>query len=171
MPGDPNPKLPLRRTAIDGVLVQPLSWYTDQRGSLSVLLRSDQGELQGDSFGQAYVTTILPGVVKAWHRHRLQSDRMVGLAGETLLALVDGREGSPSHGTLVQEVLGERHPCMVLVPPGVWHGLKAMGLRESMLLNVPTLPWDPADPDEERLPPDQPPVAGNAPFCWERRDS
>ena len=72
MPGNPNPTAPPRKTRVDGVLVQDLSWYTDQRGSLSVLLRGDAEELLGGEFGQAYVTTILPDVVKAWHRHEQQ---------------------------------------------------------------------------------------------------
>jgi len=169
VPGDPNPTAASERTAIDGVLVQELSWYTDQRGSLSVLLRSDQSELQGERFGQAYVTTVLPGVVKGWHRHARQADRMTGLRGETLLVLVDGREGSPTHGALVETVLGERHPRLVLIPPGVWHGLKAIGAGESLVLNLPTLPYDLAAPDEERLAPDEDPVPGAA-YDWHPRD-
>ena len=170
MPGDPNPTAPIRATAIDGVLVQELSWYTDQRGSLSVLLRADQAELDGERFGQAYVTTVLPGVVKGWHRHALQSDRMTGLKGETLLVLIDGRGDSPTHGALVETVLGERHPRLVLIPPGVWHGLKAIGAGESLVLNLPTHAYDVNTPDEERVAPTQAPVGGAEPYDWDRQD-
>ena len=168
MPGDPNPTAAVTPTAIDGVLVQELGWYTDQRGSLSVLLRADQAELQGERFGQAYVTTVLPGVVKGWHRHARQCDRMTGLRGETLLVLVDGREGSTTRGERLELVLGERHPRLVLIPPGVWHGLKAIGAGESMVLNLPTLPFDADDPDEERAPPDA--AVEGAVYDWDRRD-
>ena len=170
MPGDPNPTAPIRATVIDGVLVQELSWYTDQRGSLSVVLRADQDVLLGEEFGQAYVTTVLPGVVKAWHRHALQSDRMTGLKGETLLVLVDGRDDSATRGALVETVLGERHPRLVLIPPGVWHGLKAIGGGESLVLNLPTRAYDREAPDEERLPPSRAPVEGALPYEWDRRD-
>lgn len=170
MSDDPNPTAPIRSTAIDGVRVQELSWYTDQRGSLSVLLRADQPELLGERFGQAYVTTVLPGVVKGWHRHAVQSDRMTGLKGETLLVLLDGRHDSPSRGALVEVVLGERHPRLVLIPPGVWHGLKAIGAGESLVLNLPTHAYDVHAPDEERVAPMQAPVQGRPGYEWDRRD-
>ena len=170
MPGDPNPTAVITPTAIDGALIQELSWYTDQRGSLSVLLRADQEALLGERFGQAYVTTVLPGVVKGWHRHALQTDRMTGLKGETLLVLIDGREGSPTRGTVVETVLGERHPRLALIPPGVWHGLKAIGAGESLVLNLPTHAYDLDAPDEERLAPSEATIDGLPAYDWHRRD-
>lgn len=169
MPGDPNPRTAPRATAIDGVLVQDLSWYTDQRGSLSVLLRADQPQLFGDRFGQAYVTTVFPGVVKAWHRHARQSDRMVGLVGQTLLVLLDGRDG-PTKGAVVEALLGPRQPCLVTIPPGVWHGFKNLGTEESLVLNLPDLPYDEAAPDEQRADPHARPAADLPVYDWGRRD-
>lgn len=170
MPGDPNPTTPPRRTGIDGVLVQDLGWFTDQRGSLAVLLRDDQRELAGERIGQVYVTTVLPGVVKAWHKHGEQTDRMVGLVGRTLLVLIDGRDDSPSRGRMIDLVLGDRHSVLVLIPPGVWHGLKAIGDGESMVLNMPDRAFDPDDPDEVRAEPHHPPDVGLPGFAWARRD-
>ena len=171
MPGDPNPRTPPRPTAIDGVFVQDLSWYSDQRGSLSVLLRADQPELFGERFGQAYVTTVFPGVVKAWHRHSSQSDRMVGLVGQTLLVLLDGREGSSTFGSVVEVVFGARTHCLVTIPPGVWHGFKNIGTVESVVLNLPDLPYDISSPDEERADPHRSPGAGLQVYDWARRDA
>ncbi len=170
MPGDPNPTAEPLATAIDGALIQPLSWYDDQRGGLSVLLRSDQDALHGGRFGQAYVTTVLPGVVKAWHRHERQWDRMVGLTGRTLLVLIDGRAGSPTHGATVEVVLAQRQHRLVLIPPGVWHGLKALSPSESLVLNLPDRPYQVAAPDEQRFDPHASPVPGLPPFVWARRD-
>ncbi len=170
MPGNPNPTEPPRKTRVDGVLVQDLSWYTDQRGSLSVLLRNDAEALLGGEFGQAYVTTILPDVVKAWHRHEHQWDRMVGLVGETLLVLVDGRADSGTRGERVEVVLGTRHPCLVLIPPGVWHGLKGISDRESIVLNLPTRAYAQGAPDEQRAPPHEPLFEGQAGYKWRRQD-
>ncbi|MCP4869447.1 MAG: dTDP-4-dehydrorhamnose 3,5-epimerase [Proteobacteria bacterium] len=171
MLGNPNPNRSPRTTRIDGVLVQDLGWYTDQRGSLSVLLRGDQEHLHGDRFGQAYVTTVLPGVVKAWHRHAAQTDRMVGLSGRTLLVLIDGRSGSSTHGQTLEFVLGDRHPVLVLIPPGIWHGLKSIGGTESMVLNLPDATYNEDAPDEERAPPHAAPAEGLDPYDWARRDA
>ena len=170
MPGNPNPESDAVATAIDGVLVQDLGWYSDQRGSLSVVLRSDQRALLGSQFGQIYLTTVRSGVVKAWHRHKEQTDRMVGVGGQTLLVLIDGREDSLSYGAVVEQVLGARHHILVLIPPGVWHGLKALGEQESMVLNAPTRAYVSADPDEQRAAPHEPPALGLPAYDWSRLD-
>lgn len=170
MSGSPNPTSAPVATAIDGVLIQELNWFSDQRGSLSVLLRNDQGGLLGGEFGQAYVTTVRPGVVKAWHRHQQQVDRMVGLVGQTLLVLMDGRAQSPTFGAVVEQVMGERQHCLVLIPAGVWHGLKCLDDAESVVLNVPTRAYDLDDPDEERADPHAAPGPGLPAYGWQRRD-
>ena len=135
-----------------------------------MLLRSDQEHLLGGRFGQAYVTTVLPGVVKAWHLHDQQWDRMVGLAGRTLLVLQDGRAASPSRGATVQVVLAPRQHQLVLIPPGVWHGLKALSTVESLVLNLPDRPYDLDRPDEHRLDAHSSPIPGQPAFDWSRRD-
>lgn len=171
MPGDPNPSSSPRPAAIDGVRIQDLSWYDDQRGGLSVLLRNDQEALFGERFGQAYVTTVMPGVVKAWHRHERQWDRMVGLAGRTLLVLLDGRPDSATRGAVVECALSVRQHQLVLIPPGVWHGFKCIGDRESMVLNLPDQAYDAAAPDEQRFGAHESPIPGAPPYDWGRHDS
>ncbi len=170
MPGDPNPTAPPVPTAIDGALVQPLSWFDDQRGGLSVLLRADQPHLGGERFGQAYVTSVLPGVVKAWHRHDHQWDRMVGLVGRTLLVMQDGRVDSPTLGVTVEVIFGPRQHQLVLIPPGVWHGLKALSTVESLVLNLPDQPYRLDEPDEHRFDPHRSPVPDQPAYRWSRRD-
>ena len=44
-------------------------------------------------FGQVYVSATYPGVVKAWHYHKLQVDNFVCIAGMVKLVLVDTRDG------------------------------------------------------------------------------
>ncbi len=170
VPGDPNPTAEPLTTAIDGVVIQPLSWFDDQRGGLSVLMRADQPHLRGERFGQAYVTSVVPGVVKAWHRHQQQWDRMVGLVGRTLLVLQDGRPVSPTRGETVEIVFGERQHQLVLIPPGVWHGLKALSTVESLVLNLPDRPYSVEAPDEQRSPPHASPIPGQSAYDWSRRD-
>ncbi len=153
---------------IQGVLVKPLTWHNDQRGSLAELVRADDPDLVGDfaGFGQVYVTTLYPGVVKGWHRHAHQWDRIVVLRGRALLGLVDGREDSPTEGATCRLVLGDRNFSVVLVPAGVWHGLKNIGTEEVLVCNVVSQPYDPADPDEIRCAPH-----GVLDFDWSRIDS
>lgn len=150
---------------IDGVLIRPLQWHSDQRGSLAELVRADDAELMSVPFGQVYVTTLYSGVVKGWHLHRDQWDRMTCLRGRVMLGLVDARPGSPTEGEQMRIMMGDRNFVLVRVPAGVWHGLKNIADEEAMVLNVVSHPFNAADPDEVRLAPH-----GELPFDWERRD-
>ena len=57
---------------IDGVKVKKLKVIPDERGWLMEILRCDD-EIYKE-FGQVYMTTAYPGVVKAWHFHKKQTD-------------------------------------------------------------------------------------------------
>ena len=54
---------------IEGVKIKKLRVIPDERGRLMEILRCDDALFR--KFGQAYMTTVYPGVVKAWHYHKL----------------------------------------------------------------------------------------------------
>ena len=62
---------------IGGLTVKNSRLRLEERGRLVELLRADDKEFS--KFGQAYITTAYPYVVKAWHYHTLQDDNMVVL--------------------------------------------------------------------------------------------
>ncbi len=149
---------------IDGVKVKPLRPIADERGRLMEMLRRDDEVFV--EFGQAYVTTMYPGVTKAWHYHRLQTDSFACLRGMIKLVLYDEREGSPTRGRVNEFFLGDHAPLLVVIPPHVWHGFKNIGESESLILNVTTHPYRRDAPDEHRLDPHE----NHIPYRWERRD-
>jgi len=149
---------------IDGVAVEPLRVVADDRGRLVEVLRCD-GPLF-EKFGQVYVTTAYPGAVKAWHRHRRQTDFLAVVAGMAKIALHDDREGSPTRGETMEVVAGVHSPRLVKVPPGVWHGFMCISDSECIVLNCPTEPYNHDAPDEERAEPH----GGGIPYDWARRD-
>ncbi len=148
---------------IDGVAVKTLRVIPDDRGRLMEILRSDDELFE--RFGQVYITTAYPGVVKAWHRHRKQTDHLTVISGLAKIGLYDDREGSPTCGETMEVYAGIHNPALVRVPPGVWHGFKCVSETECMVMNVPTETYDHSDPDEERAP-----AHGKFPFDWERKD-
>lgn len=135
---------------IEGVWTKPLKVVPDERGRLMEILRADDPGFR--RFGQVYMTTNYPGVVKAWHRHEVQDDMVCCLKGMVKLVLYDAREGSPSKSTLEEFFIGDHNPMLVRIPPGVYHGWKAISEEESVVVNVPTETYDPEHPDEHRLP-------------------
>lgn len=146
---------------MDGVKIKQLRVIPDERGHLMEMLRSDDDLYE--KFGQAYLTTTYPGVVKAWHMHKKQDDNVVCVKGMIKLALFDDREGSSSRGEVMEIFLGEHRPALVQIPREVYHGWKCVSENEAYIVNMPTALYDYEDPDEQRLPFDSEEV----PYDWE----
>ena len=153
----------MEQKLIAGVRIKPLKVIPDERGRLMEVLRADDPLFE--RFGQVYVTTAKPGVVKAWHYHKLQADHWVCLAGRALVGLWDDRSGSVTHGMTNEFWMTPEDPFLIKIPVGVYHGFKgADPSRETMIMNIPTVPYNYATPDEYRHDPFDPAI----PFDWGR---
>ncbi|MBD3211389.1 MAG: dTDP-4-dehydrorhamnose 3,5-epimerase [Candidatus Lokiarchaeota archaeon] len=135
---------------IEGVKIKNLTPILDERGYLQECFRSDWSMFE--KFGQAYITVAFPGVVKAWHSHKKQTDNMVCILGNAKLVLYDGRENSTTKGIINEIFFGEKNPQLISIPPGIWHGFKAIAGKKMMVLNCPTELYNYEAPDEYRLP-------------------
>jgi dTDP-4-dehydrorhamnose 3,5-epimerase len=155
---------PRERRLISGVKVRRLPAIPDERGVLTEILRSDDPEFLG--FGQVYLTTIYPGVVKAWHFHRHQTDMICCAAGELKLAIYDDQQGSPTRGIVNEIFMGDSNRLLVKVPSGLFHGWKCIGESPALVLNLPDRLYDYASPDEQRVDPHE----NDIPYSWTRRD-
>ena len=145
---------------IDGVIVKKLKPIPDERGRLMEILRCDDPFFQ--KFGQVYMTTAYPGVVKAWHYHKKQTDHFCCVKGTMKVVLYDARDGSPTQGEVNEFFMGEHNPILVVIPQGVYHGMKGVGTEEALIINTPTEPYNPAEPDEFRLDP----FGNDIPYDW-----
>jgi len=149
---------------IEGVKTKALRVIPDERGRVMEILRRDDELFQG--FGQVYMTTTYPGVVKAWHKHEKQTDNIACLAGMIKMVVYDSRPGSPTRGEINQFYIGVHNPMLVQVPAGVYHGWMCVSEEEALIVNIPTEPYDRTDPDEQRLDPHQ----NDIPYDWKRKD-
>jgi dTDP-4-dehydrorhamnose 3,5-epimerase len=147
-----------------GVIVKPLRVIPDERGWLMEIIRRDDPFFTG--FGQTYLTVVHPGVVKGWHWHRKQTDHFCVIKGMAKVVLFDRREGSPTKGEVNEFFPGEANPLVVVIPPGVLHGMKGVSAEPAYLLNLTTEPFDHANPDEFRVPPHD----NDIPYDWARKD-
>jgi len=148
---------------IDGVVVKNLKKIIDDRGFLMEIFRSDWPEFQ--KFGQTYMTTCRPGVVKAWHYHKLQWDHFVPIRGNALIGLYDPRDGSPSKGVLQEIEVREGEPRFIKIPPLVHHGFTPIDDKDIWVINTPTELYNYKQPDEYRLEWDDPSIGYN----WRKR--
>lgn len=141
---------------IDGVKVKELMVRPDERGLLMEMWRSDDPDFE--KFGQCYVTMVYPGVVKAWHYHKKQTDHFVCVSGMAKVVLHDRREGSSTFGETNEFVIGWQRQRMVIIPPGVYHGFTPVGVEAATIVNIPTEVYVHDDPDEFRKPFDDPQI-------------
>jgi len=149
---------------IDGIETKNLRVIPDERGRLMEMLRSDDPIFE--KFGQVYLSTTYPGVVKGWHAHKLQSDNIVCVRGMIKLVIHDPREGSPTQGMVNEFFIGEHNPVLVRIPPGLNHGWKCVSETEAYIINVPTMVYNYENPDEYRIDPH----ANDIPYDWTARD-
>jgi len=136
---------------IDGVEVKKLKIIPDERGRLMEILRSDDKIFK--KFGQVYMTTAYPQVVKAWHWHALQEDNFTCVQGKMRLALYDARKDSPTFGEVDDFIIGSDDPMLVTIPSMVYHGFKCISDCEAIVINTVTLPYNYEKPDEYRIDP------------------
>ena len=154
---------PLRR--IEGVELVRLVPHVDHRGSLTEVVNL-ANDFWAEDVVHAYAISIRPGRIKGWGMHKRQSDRYFLVTGSVRVVLYDGREGSPTHGAYEIHHLTREAPSLLLIPPGVWHADQNWGDDEAVMMNFPTRPYDPRDPDKYRIDPH----SGEIPFDWELRD-
>ena len=148
---------------IEGVKTKKLKVIPDDRGRLTEMLRSDDELFI--KFGQCYMTTTYPDVVKAWHYHKLQTDNFVVITGMFRVALYDAREDSPTKGEVNDFFIGDHNMMLLQIPPGIYHGWKCIGGSEGIVVNISTELYNYDEPDEYRLPHD----TDEIPYSWETR--
>ena len=149
---------------ITGVMVKKLKVIPDERGRLMEILRADDEIFA--KFGQVYMTTAYPGVVKGWHYHKRQFDNMTVIKGMMKIVLYDARQDSPTCGEVNEIFAGDHNPVLLQIPPYVYHGFKRISTEEALVVNIPSEPYNYQEPDEYRIPPQD----SSIPYQWDRKD-
>lgn len=147
---------------IDGVKIKKLKVIPDDRGRLMEILRADDEIFR--KFGQVYVTTAFPGVVKAWHYHKIQTDNFTCVSGKMKLALYDARKNSKTYKEVNEFIVSMDDPLLVQIPPFVYHGFKCVSGNEAMVVNTVTEPYNYKTPDEYRVDPHD----NDIPYDWKK---
>lgn len=122
---------------IDGVVVDRLTAYHDERGWLMEMFRIDDlaPELNPT---MGYVSETHPGVCRGPHEHAEQADLFLFVGpGEFQIRLWDNRPGSTTYENMMVIDAGASQPTRLVVPPGVVHGYKVVGSTSAISYNFP----------------------------------
>ena len=113
------------------------------------VLRADEKLLK--RFGQTTFTLAYHKTIKAFHWHRFQDDLWFAANGKILIVLYDLRHKSPTYGHTQILTAGEGDYKLVVIPAGVAHGYKVLSRVPALVFYHTTRPYNPQNPDEERL--------------------
>ena len=134
---------------IEGVKIKKLVKYADDRGFFMEVLRAD--DVLMEKFGQSSYTETYPGIIKAFHWHNRQDDLWFVSKGMAQVVLYDLREKSPTKGETQVLYAGEDNPLLILIPKGVAHGYKVLGIKPMGMFYHTTESYNSDNPDEERI--------------------
>jgi dTDP-4-dehydrorhamnose 3,5-epimerase len=151
---------------IEGVKIEPLEVYPDDRGFFMELARLGKGLAtqmvsEGDRQIQVSFALSYPGTIKAIHYHSEQTDLWAPVSGMVQVFLYDLRRRSKTFGLINTIYAGRFRPWEILIPPGVGHGYKALGVEPIRLLYFTDRHYNPAD--ELRIAYNDPAIA----YDWE----
>jgi dTDP-4-dehydrorhamnose 3,5-epimerase len=125
---------------IHDVKIIPLKQILDERGKVMHMLRADSSFFE--QFGEIYFSCAYPGAVKAWHFHEKMTLNYAVPHGNIKMALYDDRPDSPTNRVVQEIFLGPDNYCLVIVPPKIWSGFKAIGTDTAIIANCSTLPHE-----------------------------
>jgi dTDP-4-dehydrorhamnose 3,5-epimerase len=143
---------------IDGVRVVELTRHADDGGAMTELARLTDGRPAGlgeFTVRQVNYSEMAAGVIKAFHLHTRQTDVwFVPPSDRMLIVLLDVRKGSRTEGVRQRVVLGHGTSRLLLIPPGVAHGVRNLGEAAGRIIYFTDLHFspEPATCDEGRLP-------------------
>ena len=132
---------------IEGLRRLPLERHADERGWFSELARASG---LPKPIGQVNLSRSRQGVIRGLHYHeRGQDDLFVCLAGMVRVVVLDRTTGEA-----FSEDIGDDNPVAIYVPGIHAHGYEA--LTDALFAYLVTEEYDPADPDENGVPWDDP---------------
>jgi len=132
---------------IDGVRLARLAVHPDDRGYFLEVHRFGEGLAAHFPAATSQVSAALnyPGTIKAFHYHLHQTDCWTPAKGLLQVALVDLRLDSRTFGLRNTIYAGPLRPWQILIPPGVAHGYKVIGIEEALLVYMTDRFYNPQD--------------------------
>jgi dTDP-4-dehydrorhamnose 3,5-epimerase len=150
--------------AIEGVRVREMKNVLKTGGDVLCEVFRRDWMLDDGEVDQVFQSVMNPRSVSAWHAHRLTTDRLFAGHGAIQIVLFDARQNSPTHGRINEFRFGAVRPALLIIPPGVFHGVRNISHEPALLLNLVNKAYQYEDPDHWRLPLD----TDKIPYRFER---
>lgn len=146
-----TPKGESIRPVIHGLAIRRLLPQEDERGEI-VEMHSADWKIHPAPVSHVYQVLIRPGAIKGWVVHKKQEDRIFTGQGVLRWVFFDNRADSPTYQMLNDFTFSDRHRALMVIPRGVYHAVRNIGYTDAFFVNMPSVPYNYADPDKFRLP-------------------
>ena len=131
---------------IEGIRRKDLKTIVDGRGDVIELWSRPWIESEGFIMpAHVYQSATDHGVVKCWHLHAVHTDQFTVTRGKLQVVCADVRRDSGTFGQVNSFIMGTQRPTLLMIPPGVMHGWKALSQPETIVVNLQSHVYDPAD--------------------------
>lgn len=123
---------------IVGVYKTKLKIKNSIKGSILKVMSNDSKAYK--SFGEVYLSTINPGVVKGWNMHKKMTVNLACITGKIKLVLYDERKNSKTFNKYSEFILSRKNYFLLTIPPNVWFAFQnILNKKESLLINFASI--------------------------------
>lgn len=134
---------------IEGVIFTPLSIIETGRGDVLHAMKITDSGFFG--FGESYFSTINFDAIKGWKLHHEMVLNLVVPIGSIKFVVFDSREGSTTYGKYGTYIVSRENYGRLTVPPNLWLAFKGLDFKESLLLNIASIPHDPKESETKKI--------------------
>ena len=131
---------------LNNILITKLKNISVNGGN--VLHGMKKGDDGYSGFGAAYFSWISMSTVKAWKRHTKMTLNLVVPVGKVKFVFHCSK--NINQKSFRTEEIGEDNYVRLTVPPGIWFGFQGIHSKNSLVMNIASIPHDSAE--VERLP-------------------
>jgi dTDP-4-dehydrorhamnose 3,5-epimerase len=129
---------------IEGIFLTDLKIIPGDNGRVLHGIKANEDTYRG--FGEAYFSSIVNGKIKGWKKHLRMTLNLIVPTGAIRFVIFDDRPDSRTYKLFNEFSLGpEIKYCRLTVSPGVWMAFQGLGGDLNLLLNIASIPHDPAE--------------------------
>lgn len=109
---------------------------------LKILKKSETAYID---FGEAYFSTIKPGLIKGWKLHKIMTCNLVVPYGEVEFVI------SKDFIEFNKYIIGKNNYGRLTIPPNYWFAFKGKSHHDSIILNITDIEHRPEENDKKLL--------------------
>ena len=116
---------------------------TNPNGDIYKLLSAKDTGFNG--FGEAYISLIDYGAVKAWKRHNKMTMNLLVPFGNVAFVFFD------FNGNFETVIIGDSNFKRLTVSPGIWFGFKGISNQKNVVINIADFVHDDSEVDKAKV--------------------